>query len=731
MKILDLNQLCTSSLERVVSVEPTLDGLQCFQRNHEGVIEKSTLLFSPFLLVHGTELAEQLTKKSHYQVLSGNGYHNVQVFFPDQEALKNAEKFLKKLEPSNEQYSQIPYRFFSDITSQALMMAPIRLFRGMHFSELRRIQLDIETQTTEGFDFPNAERENDAVILISLHDNTGWEICLGGPDIKERDLIKEMIKIIQERDPDVIEGHNLFNFDLPYLEKRAKRYRLRLALGRDGSPIKKRPSRYSFGENTANYTRYDIFGRHVIDTMHLVQLYDVSSRDLESYGLKSTAKYFGVAAPNRTYVDGSKITQIYHQNPDLLITYALDDVRETEGLSRILLPSYFYQTQITPLSLQNCVVRGNASRIETILIADYLQRQTALPLSESARAYQGGLTESFEVGIFHNIWHMDVQSLYPSIIIANHLSPKRDELQIFLHYLTTLRNFRLTAKQKAKQAQGEEQEFLSALQKTFKILINSFYGYTGFSQGSFNDYDMAETITATGREILTQMQQALIKENAKILEMDTDGIYFIPPNQTTENELLNKIQSTLPQGIEVDLDHTYDTMLCYKSKNYALRHHDGRIALTGAALKSRGYEPFLRLFIHQMLTCLLNQQDQQMIDLIKNLEEQIIHHQIPLSQLAKRESLPSSIENYQRKLQSIQGRRTAVMELAAKSQRDYRQGDQLAYYVIGEKKNVVITDNCKLLSENQGERDENIAFYLAKIKMLSEKFTPFLKKESK
>ena len=42
------------------------------------------------------------------------------------------------------------------------------------------------------------------------------------------------------------------------------------------------------------------------------------------------------------------------------------------------------------------------------------------------------------------------------------------------------------------------QRYYDALQATFKILINSFYGYLGFSMGHFNDFAQADRVTRTG-----------------------------------------------------------------------------------------------------------------------------------------------------------------------------------------------------------------------------------------
>src|SRR5207244_10369735 len=44
----------------------------------------------------------------------------------------------------------------------------------------------------------------------------------------ERIAIKRLTSLIKARDPDVIEGHNLFRFDLPYLVARAKKLKTKL-----------------------------------------------------------------------------------------------------------------------------------------------------------------------------------------------------------------------------------------------------------------------------------------------------------------------------------------------------------------------------------------------------------------------------------------------------------------------------------------------------------------------
>lgn len=143
-------------------------------------------------------------------------------------------------------------------------------------------------------------------------------------------------------------------------------------------------------------------------------------------------KHFRIASrTSRTYVDGSKITELWNSDRATLLAYALDDVRETEALSAVLSPSYFYQTQLLPLKYQNVIIRGNGTSLDALLTCEYLRKRHSLPLPEAPRRFSGALTRADATGIFRNVWHCDVRSLYPSIILAEKWVPSRDELGEF------------------------------------------------------------------------------------------------------------------------------------------------------------------------------------------------------------------------------------------------------------------------------------------------------------
>ena len=72
-----------------------------------------------------------------------------------------------------------------------------------------------------------------------------------------------------------------------------------------------------------------------------------------------------------------------------------------------------------------------------------------------ARGFEGGYTDIFFTGVARNVWHCDIASLYPSIMLQFDCFPVNDQLQIFRHLLTDLRTFRLKAKGDMRDAKDE------------------------------------------------------------------------------------------------------------------------------------------------------------------------------------------------------------------------------------------------------------------------------------
>jgi DNA polymerase elongation subunit (family B) len=268
-----------------------------------------------------------------------------------------------------------------------------------------------------------------------------------------------------------------------------------------------------------------------------------------------------------------------------------------------------------------------------------------------------------------------------------------------------------------------KQHHLQALQNTFKILLNSFYGYLGFAQGHFADFDAAARVTQIGRDLLKKMIEWLNTHGAQVIEVDTDGIYFVPPETIDVDDLQKNLAKELPPGIDVEIDEQFDAMFSYKAKNYALLTKNGDVIIKGGALKSRGLEKFQRVFLEEMIRLIMQGKPEAVGDLRNEFERKIRNREWKIDMLMKTDTLQDSLDKYRAKIAGSARNRAAAYELALASGRNYKPGDQISYYVKATPKKVPAYEAAKLASEfDPQNRDENVDYYIAKLDELVKKF---------
>ena len=613
---------------------------------------------------------------------------------------------------------------FTDPVQHYLTATGRTLFKDLPFEELKRMQ--IEVLSVAGIDEPG---DKDHVMSIALSDNTGWEelLIVDPKDIEQSELgaLKRLTSLVKERDPDVIEGHNLFRFDLPYLVARSKKGKTKLDWGRSDGFLRSRPSRLQIAEKTIDYPKFTVGGRHFVDTFLLAQFYDVGMRSLAGFERTDVAGHFDLCDNDEiSALTGKELQRAYMDDTDTFHRRALCGVRETRALSDLLSPSYFIQAQIFPYNYQDVIVRGNATRINALFLREYFRQRHSIPELPMARAFEGGYTDIFFTGVARNVWHCDITSLYPSVILQFDCFPATDQLQIFRHLITDVRAFRLEAKAEMRaEKDPARQHHLQALQNTFKILLNSFYGYLGFAQGHFADFDAAARVTQIGRDLLKKMIDWLGEHGAQVIEVDTDGIYFVPPVKIAIDELRDDLAKKLPEGIEVEFDEQLEAMFSYKAKNYALLTKDGDVIIKGGALKSRGLEKFQRVFLEEMIKLIMQGKPEAIVDLRNEFERKIRNREWKIDMLIKTDTLQDSLDKYRAKIASSARNRAAAYELALASGRNYKPGDQISYYIKATPKKVPAYEAAKPASEFDPEnRDENVDYYVAKLDELMKKF---------
>ena len=706
--------------------------------------EKNTMLFGadPTPRIVAIELGETGTVKVHRREKDGSTTTDVEPFHPfvwadsdvvdlgiEAEKLKGDLKFgwlitvdsWKELISLRNGLKNAGRDFFAltDPVQHYLTATGRTLFKDFPFEELKRMQLEV---------LSFSEGEADHIMSVALSDNTGWEeviiVDAKKTEESERSTIKRLTSLIKARDPDVIEGHNLFRFDLPYLVARAKKLKTKLDWGRSAGFLRSRPSRLQIAEKTIDYPKFTIDGRHFVDTFLLAQFYDVGMRSLAGFERTDVARHFGFCDEEISALVGKELERAYISGKEKFRRRALCGVRETRAVSELLSPSYFIQAQIFPYNYQDVIVRGNATRINGLFLREYFRQKHSIPELPMPQTFEGGYTDIFFTGVARNVWHCDVASLYPSIMLQFDCFPASDRLQIFRHLLTDLRTFRLEAKANMRAEKNPaRQHHLQALQNTFKILINSFYGYLGFAQGHFADFDAAARVTQIGRDLLKKMIGWLNAHGANVIEVDTDGIYFVPPDKIDIDELQKGLAKELPPGIEVEFDEQFEAMFSYKAKNYALLTKDGDVIIKGGALKSRGLEKFQRVFLEEMIKLIMQGEPQRIASLRNDFEKKIRNREWNIDMLMKTDTLQDSLDKYRAKIAGSARNRAAAYELALASGRVYKPGDQVSYYIKSTPKKVPAYEAARLAIDfDPQNRDENVDYYVAKLNELVKKF---------
>ena len=720
----------------IVAVESVGHFIRLFFRT-DGRVHFHDEPFQSFILVNDPGLFAGCRVPCAVRQLAGDDFFRCQLLFDSWSDCLTARDFLATKTGKSYSSHDAPYLFLPDLSHQYMLASGTTLFKGMEFSELRCLALDIETDCAAGYDFSNPERPEDRIISIALKDSHGEEIVLRGDQLAEPEMLLALNDAIHRCDPDVITGYNIFRFDLDYIGRRAQMHGIHLSWGRNGSLPHITPhARWSLAEKTLEYPRWDVYGRHIIDTYFLVQLYDISGRNLESHGLKTVARHFGVVAEERTYIEGVNISAAFKNDPGMLYRYNLDDTRETLSLFNLLGYPWFLQSRIFPYSFQNCVIRGNATRINSLFLREYLYRGHAIPArTSSVTPFEGGYTEASFSGIIGPIVHCDVASLYPSLMLTYRLTPARDTLGLFLPMLTELRRFRLNAKQSARDATDEsEQRYFDALQQVFKVLINSFYGYLGAAQHNFSDPVVAAEVIRLGRVTIRNMIDLLVAEGARPVEVDTDGIYFKPPDgcstEEAEREIVGRISQKLPEGIEVELDGRYRSMFAYKTKNYALQEYGGRIIIKGSGLRSRRVEPYLREFMRDVIERLLTGKGDTVRRLYEEYCARLRSKAMDVAWVARSETLNDSPDSYLEKLRLGKRNHSAAFEIALASGKRYRAGDHVNYYVSGSGSAVTAYEQCRPVAAfNPAHPDVNVLYYIEKLRHVQKRFEQYLPQE--
>ena len=697
-----------------------------------GELVRETERFRPWMLLDsladlqhlgGSLGPEESDARVTYRKLAGDGRLRFRVDAPDMRALTAAVldgasrrlgirvTHLRELDDDS---------YFSLQPDEQYLVATGRTyFKDLSFDELRRMQFDLETT---GLD-PGRDR----IFMIAVRDNAGNTETLearDATDAGEADLIRRLVARVQEIDPDVIENHNLHGFDLPFLDRRARKHGVALAFGRAGSPgLRQRAARRGAvaDDNTRRHIRFMTPGREFIDTMDAVRRHDQSTHEFQSYGLKAVARHLGVAGPDREYVRGDQIYHVYQTDPDRIRRYATGDVEEVAALARVLGGPSFALAQMAPRRYERLADAGTATGIiDPLLVRAYVHSNTALPAHEpgDGTPHSGAGLQLYASGVAHRVVKADVASLYPSLMREYRIGPSRDRIGALLALVDRLVVRRLEAKAAGRAAPPGSPERYSheAVSAAMKLVVNSAYGYlaAGGELARFADVHAANEVTRRGRAVLDLMCRELAARGVTLLEADTDGVYFaVPPTwaEADERRAVSEVASLLPDLVQLEFDGRYAAMLSHEPKNYALLGYDGTLILRGVAFRSSRAEPFGDAFLRRALRCLLIGDVVGVRDTYLDTIRALRRREISTHDVSSRVRLTKTPAQY---LETSERRRELSYDaMLATGRRSWSVGDKVRVYRTRSGQGAIVPDPDEeiAIGVNTDPRDYDVAHY--------------------
>ena len=145
------------------------------------------------------------------------------------------------------------------------------------------------------------------------------------------------------------------------------------------------------------------------------------------------------------------------------------------------------------------------------------------------------------------------------------------------------------AKKLGKKNKGYD--LLNARQHALKILLNSFYGYLGYSRSRFYSRECASAITAWARQYVQLVGKEAEKAGFRLLYSDTDSAFLIIPKEKKNEdvyEFVEKINKQLPGVMNLELEGFFKRGIFVTKesgegakKKYALIDYNGNLKIVG------------------------------------------------------------------------------------------------------------------------------------------------------
>lgn len=387
----------------------------------------------------------------------------------------------------------------------------------------------------------------------------------------EKALLQRFNQLLFEYQPDAIVGWNFVSFDVRLLVRAAKRHRVVLNWGRDGSELNFISGRR--GENNYPDKAYAA-GRVILDGIDVMKN---ATYHFDSFSLNSVAsELLGEKKLIESSSGLDKLAEIkrqYREEPERLAAYNLQDcllvakIFSQERLLEFLLT----RARLTGLDLDR--VGGSVAAFTNLYLPRAHRKGFVAPNLVAPEDYlhsPGGFVMDSTPGLFQDVLVFDFKSLYPSIIRTFNVDPiamvqaeKLSDEKIIKGFRSgkfsrekSLLSFILddlwSAREKAKR---ENNKIWS---NAIKIIMNSFYGVLGSSGCRFYDTKLASSITMRGHWILIQSKLWFEEKGLSVIYGDTDSIFVCLDGSGKDASVATELERQLNAWWQQKLTDEFD-----------------------------------------------------------------------------------------------------------------------------------------------------------------------------
>jgi len=465
-------------------------------------------------------------------------------------------------------------------------------------SDIRVLYFDIEACSEDG-SFPNALKKNDRVTQICciLKDTltkktTRYLFNLGTCDAvedttvmqypSEKKMLISYAKFINDTDPDVIVGYNIFGFDNGFLFERAKVLEIEELFNYQSKLTEKRTeiekkvlNNQQSGFNDWKMTK--IYGRTHIDLLQVIK----KDFKLESYKLNYVGEHF--VGEGKDDVSPKEIFEAWdrtlgtREKRTIVGKYCVQDTNLCLLLFEkfAVLPNHIEMAKVTRVPLEYLITRGQSIKVFSQISYETRKAGYLIPVIsvETESKFQGATVLEAHIGHYTRpVCGLDFASLYPSIMIAHNMcystvvldqkfmnlpgfeystikcnenlsvSFVQNQPGVLSGILQSLwKNRKVTKKEMNAATDPFVKTVLNAKQLAIKVSMNSIYGFTGAAVGALPCLEISQSVTGCGRLMIEQTQYHA-KEMFQCEIVYGDSVSADTPVLIRENGNINVIE---------------------------------------------------------------------------------------------------------------------------------------------------------------------------------------------